>query len=205
MLMKNIKLFLRKYFLFLIPFFLLILYFLSPIPGAIFKSSSQTINQKERADEIIASYEYAISPEGIKQCSKECLNDATRRDRSLYLCKDRCRRKVFSPEKISPEEIERCIQKCEEPDELLSECIYHYCREIMITGRYIGDSGVYEIQRSSFVRLFFQNLKKEFIVSYQGLIKIFHFQNLIIIFLSLILYYGVIFGINITKRFEKQK
>ncbi len=194
---KNIKSFLRKYFLFLIPFLLLIFYFLSPIPGAVFKSSSQTINQKEREDEIIASYKYAISPEGIKQCSEECLDDATRRDRSLYLCKDRCRRKVFSPDKMSPEEIERCNQKCEEPDELLSECAYHYCRNI-------GGS-VYEIQQSSFTRLFFQNLKKEFVASYQSLIKIFHFQNLIIIFLVLILYYGITFGINIIKRLERQK
>ena len=207
---KNIKLFFKKYFLFLIPLFLLILYFLSYFLGVTVKSLSNTTHQKEEANKIIASYEQAISSEGIKQCTKKCLNDVTRRDRSLYLCEDRCGRKVFSLEKISSEEIERCIQKCEEPDKLLSECAYHYCREIIITEKYINNNnidgfGIYEIKQSLVVGLFFKNFNKNFITSYQGLIKNLHFQNIIIILLGLIAYYGVFFSITIIRRLEKQK
>ncbi|MBU4274659.1 hypothetical protein KKE19_02495 [Patescibacteria group bacterium] len=146
MLKKNIKLFLRKYFLFLIPLFLLILYFLYPFFVAIPESLSQARAEK---------------------CFENCVADKWLNEELNYL-----------------EAVNYCKVKCD----------YRSNRY------YYGDK--MEVKHSLFVNLFLENLDRNSTPYYQ---KIFRFQNIIIILLGLILYYGIIFGINITKRLEKQK
>jgi len=187
MIRKNIKPFLRKYFLFLIPLFLLILYFLYPIPVAMFNSLSQNINDKKEIEQIITKYESQkaiygnVSPKEIvkqwrENCIKECSNERSKSD-------------YFS---LSPKEI--CEIRCK--------------------GSYEGDAVTYisysegdieKLKNTSYTRLFFKNFKQNITSIYQELTKKFYFQNIVIILLGLIVYYGIIFGITITRRLEKQK
>jgi len=160
---KDIYLFIRKHFLFLIPLFLLILYFLYPILVVTFYSLSQTINQKEGIDKIITEYENSKA--------------------EWYIFGEQ-------GERLSLIHVRAPLSS--EPD--FSNPFYN---------TYYLD--IYEIKQSSFIGLFLKNFSASLAFVYERLIKIFHLQNIGIILLGLILYYGVIFGITITKRLEKQK
>lgn len=181
----------RKYFLFLIPLLILIVYFLYPlylVPVVIYESLSQTNDQKGKIDGIIAVYEEekaiweelykeAVSPEVVKQCLEECKEKREKaRWRFEYMF---------------------CEEECENP-----RITFQQPSEI-----YNGYD-IYEIKNRSSSWLFLKNLDRSstrIVSTYEELIENFTFQNIIIILLVLILYYGVIFGINITKRLEKQK
>lgn len=184
---KNIRPFLRRYFLFLIPLILLIFYSFYPIPVATIKGISQALSEKKEIEKVVVEYENQkilygdASPEDVKkqweeQCIEKCLAE------ELHISES-----SFSPE-------EKCQLRC-------------YSRLISGEGEVyfkISEERMVELKDSSYSRLFFKNFSKNITSIYQNLIKNFNFQNIIIILLVLILYYGVVFGVFIIKRLKKQ-
>ena len=114
--LKKIKPFLKKNFLFLIPIFLLTLYFLYPIPISIFKSIPQTINEKEEINEIITTYESqktlhkGDSPEEVKRqweekCIKDCLSAEPYSPTGSFSSEEICELRCFSRLRMGEGEI----------------------------------------------------------------------------------------------------
>ena len=115
---------------------------------------------------------------------------------------------IATPKSLSQTKAERCFFESCIPDKWLKEELNYseavnYCKakcNYQSYRYYYGDKT--EIKHTPIGNLFFKNLIKNSAPYYQ---KIFRFQNIIIMLLGLILYYAIIFGINITKRLEKQR
>jgi len=76
------------------------------------------------------------------------------------------------------------------------------CKNTKYTYNYNG-AGIHEMKYSSFMGLFLKNFSIYITFYYHKLVRTLYSQNIIIILLGLILYYGLVFGIKIMKRLEK--
>jgi len=198
---KNIKLFLKKYFIFLIPLFLFIIYLFYPLLQTTLKSFSETLNLKKVVtNEVLYMYESRkaekqriMSAGNIQQCQDKCpeSNDANYKSGLLsdnYYCKLECEHNA----------------EMYEPSFFLRSTFSNEQKNAIIAGQYHGFD-IYQIKNSLFVVLFSRVFGVLLPSYYEECIENFKFQNIVIIILILILYYILVIGINNIKILEKKK